>query len=117
MSAAPAEVLHGGAARLPIRYVNEKTEGIGISRYLVAPGQTVSRHVHTGKTEYWVIVSGSGAATVDQTDFHVGEGDVISTPPGNPHSLSNTGDIPLIFINVVERTGDEPVTTTEIDVD
>ena len=107
-------VLHGGAERLPIRWVNVAEAPARISRYRVAPGEAVSMHVHTGKAEYWVIVVGSGAVRVGDQVIEVSEGDVVATPPGVPHALRNTGDVPLIFINIVQPTGDLPITSQEL---
>lgn len=109
-----SEVLHGGAERLPIRWVNCERAPITVSRYSVAPGAEVSLHVHTGKREYWIIVAGSGMVSIDEERIAVGEGDVVLTPAGRAHALVNTADLPLVFVNVVELTGDAPVTTTEL---
>ena len=107
-------VLHGGAERLPVHWVNAPEPPARISRYRVAPGDEVSRHVHTGKAEYWVIVAGSGIARVGESSIPVSEGDIVATPPAVPHALLNTGDTPLIFVNIVQPTGNEPITTVEL---
>ena len=109
-----SEVLHGGAERLPIRWANCERAPITISRYSVAPGKEISLHVHTGKHEYWIVVAGSGMVSIDEERIAVGEGDVVLTPAGRAHALANTGEIPLVFVNVVELTGDATVTTTEV---
>ena len=108
------KILHGGAERLPIRWVNVDTPPITISRYRVAPGEVVSMHVHTGKGEYWVVVAGTGLVRVGDRDVAVAEGDVVWTPPRTPHALTNTGSLALVFVNVVQRVGQEPITTTEL---
>ena len=113
-SEAPSTVLHGGAERLHLRWVNVPEPPARISRYRVAPGRSVSLHVHTGKAEYWVIVAGSGVVRVGQDSFPVSEGDVVATPPTVPHALRNTGSSPLIFINIVQPTGEEQITTVEL---
>ncbi|MCZ8097608.1 MAG: cupin domain-containing protein [Burkholderiales bacterium] len=108
------EILHGGAQRLGVRWVNRARPDMTLSRYAVAPGTAVSLHVHTGKTEYWLITAGTGVATVGETTIPVVEGDVVATEPLVPHALLNTGTQPLLFVNVVVPTGDGPVTTTEL---
>ena len=113
-SEAPPTVLHGGAERLEVRWLNVPEPPVRISRYRVAPGQSVSLHVHTGKAEYWVIVAGSGVVRIGQDSFPVSEGDVVTTPPRVPHALRNTGSTPLTFINIVQPTGEEPITTVEL---
>lgn len=108
------EVLHGGAERLTVNWVNVDPAPARISRYRVAPGKSVSMHVHTGKAEHWVIVAGEGVARVGDRSFTVREGDVVHTPPTVPHGLTTTGDVPLIFLNIVQPTGDEPITSVEV---
>lgn len=111
-SAAP--VLHGGAERLPTRWVNMSEPPAHISRYRVAPGDAVSLHVHTGKAEYWVIVAGSGVVRVGERSIPVIEGDIVATPPSVPHALRNTGEQPLVFVNIVQPTGELPITSVEV---
>jgi mannose-6-phosphate isomerase-like protein (cupin superfamily) len=112
--APPLPVLHGGARRLPIRWVNLDPPPMTISRYLVAPGDAVSLHVHTGKAEYWVIVAGSGLVRIGEAEIPVAVGDVVATPPEVPHALVNTGAEPLVFVNLVQPSGVAPITTTEL---
>lgn len=109
------EVLHGGARRLPVRVHNPyAADVVRISRYVVDPGDRCSLHVHTGKTEAWLIVQGQGEARVGDVVLAVVAGDVVVTPPGRAHDLRNTGALPLVFANVVLPTGDAPITTTEL---
>lgn len=107
-------VVHRGARRLPIRWVNLDPPPMTISRYLVAPGEEVSLHVHTGKAEYWVVVAGTGIVTIGGDEIAVGIGDVVATPPEVPHALFNNGSEPLVFVNLVQPSGDRPITTTEL---
>ncbi|WP_293868168.1 cupin domain-containing protein [uncultured Alsobacter sp.] len=110
-------VLHGGAQRLPVRVHNPyDAPATTISRYLVAPGDRCTLHVHTGKTEAWVITQGTGTATVGDVTIAVREGDIVVTPPGRPHDLVNLGQTPLVFVNVVLPTHDAPITTRELEV-
>lgn len=108
------EMMHGGAERLPVNWVNVEEAPARIARYRVAPGKTVSLHVHTGKTEYWFIVEGKGQARIGDELVDVLEGDVVVTPPTVPHSLANVGAQPLVFLNIVQPTGDEPITSIEL---
>ncbi len=108
------QILHGGAQRQPIRWVNATVPPMTISRYLVAPGDQVSLHVHTGKAEYWVVVAGQGVVSIGEQRIAVREGDVVVTPPQVPHALHNTGSEALSFVNLVQPVGDVPITTTEL---
>jgi quercetin dioxygenase-like cupin family protein len=107
-------VLHGGARRLPVRWLNVPAPPLTLSRYLVLPGEAVTLHSHTGKAEYWLVIAGSGIATIGDEEIPVAAGDVVATPPPVPHALLNTGEEPLVFVNVVQATGDGPITTTEL---
>jgi mannose-6-phosphate isomerase-like protein (cupin superfamily) len=108
-------VLHGGARQLEMRWRNaDDPPPHSISRYEVAPGDVCTKHVHTGKTETWVIVTGIGEMVLGDHRFVVGPGDAIVTPPGTPHALNNTGSHPLHFLNLVTITEVAPVTTTEL---
>ena len=108
------QVLHGGAHRLPTRPLGAKLpQNQRVSWYEIAPGDRCTRHVHTGKTESWLIIAGTGEASVGDTTHVVTIGDVLVTEPGVPHGLLNTGDVPLRFVNVALHLGDEPVSTRE----
>ncbi|HVX71724.1 MAG: cupin domain-containing protein [Devosia sp.] len=115
MTPPPSEVMHGGAQRLPINWVNVDVPPTRMARYLVEPGAVVTLHVHTGKAEYWVITSGSGVVRIGEDRISVSEGDVVMTPPTVPHGLTNTGNVPLIFLNIVAPTGDAPITSVELE--
>lgn len=113
-AAGEGEVLHGGAERIDVRWVNGKAP-LKVSLYGVAPGGAVSMHVHTGKTEHWLIVSGHGHVTIGDAHLDVAPGDVVSTPSGVPHRLVNRAADRLLFVNLVEIDGDAPVSTRELE--
>lgn len=108
------QVLHGGAERLPVRWVNAPLIPMTISRYRVRPGDTVSMHVHTGKAEYWVVLAGAGIMHLGEVTLQVVEGDVIVTPPEVPHALHNSGTVTLEFLNLVQPVGGVAISTREI---
>lgn len=113
-SSSAGQVLHGGAQRQPIRWLNADPPPMTISRYRVAVGDSVSLHVHTGKAEYWVVLTGQGVVGIGEQLIAVEEGDVVVTPPEVPHSLRNTGSEVLEFLNLVQPVGGVAITTTEI---
>lgn len=109
------ETLHGGAQRLPTRLAVPGTKPRQtVSWYLIAPNDACAFHVHSGKTETWLVVDGHGVAQVGDRTFEVGPGDVIIAPSGTPHGLTNTGTNPLRFVNIVALDGDGPVTTQDL---
>jgi mannose-6-phosphate isomerase-like protein (cupin superfamily) len=112
--ATPTQLYHGGAHKIPLRWAN--VAGTPIQRasfYMIPPGQVCTRHVHTGKTETWVVVAGRGVATVGDVDYPLGQGDAVETVAGTSHKLTNNGIEALYFMNLSILTGG-PVTTTEL---
>jgi len=108
-------VLHGGARPLAMCWHNVGDRPPHtIFRYEVAPGDICNKHVHTGKTETWVIITGFGEVAIGDRRIVVGPGDAIVTPPGTAHALYNTGSDPLQFLNLVTITESAPVTTREL---
>ena len=46
------------------------------------------------------LLSGQGEMQEGDKSFAVGQGDVIINPPGEKHSLKNTGDAPLKLVAI-----------------
>lgn len=114
-ASAVGQVYHGGARRLEMRWPNHAAEPPQrLSLYEIPAGEVCSLHVHTGKAETWIVVAGTGIARIGSWQQPVSTGDALVTPPGNPHSIKNTGAGPLVFLNLVTLTGDAAVTTTEL---
>lgn len=110
------EVLHGGARRLSVNWVHCDVEPPAkVAWYLVRPGERCGLHIHSGKTECWLVIGGSGTARIGDRTWRIGMGDAVTTGPGRSHALENDGDEDLVFVNVAVPTGDGPVTTTEIE--
>jgi len=112
------EVVHHGTVRLLTRWVGPYGEPEGLAdmkRYEVPVGGICSRHVHTGKTEMWLIVQGQAEVWVGGVQIHMVPGDAVRTPAGVSHGLRNIGDEPVVFVNVFEREPDGVVTTREVE--
>jgi mannose-6-phosphate isomerase-like protein (cupin superfamily) len=62
---------------------------------IVAPGRTTHLHRHVKTEEIYHITAGTGSMRLAEEVFAVGPGDTICIPPGTPHSIQNTGDVPL----------------------
>ena len=65
---------------------------------VLAPGVTIGVHQHTHDEEYYFVLSGSGAMTLNEHRFEVGPGDITAVFPGGTHGLENTGDDDLRII-------------------
>ena len=65
------------------------------------PGCGIGTHSHETETEYYIILSGNGTVNDNGTDVPVKAGDVMVTGNGASHSISNTGNVPLVFQAIV----------------
>jgi mannose-6-phosphate isomerase-like protein (cupin superfamily) len=74
---------------------------ISIARARVPPGVTTRWHRLAGITERYVILEGSGRASLgDSEPRNVGQGDVVLIPPGCRQRIANTGKSDLVFLAV-----------------
>jgi mannose-6-phosphate isomerase-like protein (cupin superfamily) len=64
----------------------------------VAPGQSTQRHYHLQTEEIYYILQGVGRLHVGDERRDVGPGDAIAIPPGEPHFITNTGEMTLLFL-------------------
>ena len=72
-----------------------------LAEMTLQPGCGIGNHSHDTETEYYIILSGSGTVNDNGTDVPVKAGDVMITGNGASHSISNTGDAPLVFQAIV----------------
>lgn len=66
----------------------------------VEPGKRLSYQTHEKRSEYWVIVSGTGTVTLDGVEDMCVAGDAFIIEQGIPHRIHNTGEDDLTFIEV-----------------
>ena len=64
----------------------------------VAPGLQTTPHYHPRTEEIYYILSGEGEMTLADERRQVGPGDAIAIPPGQVHTIRNTGSVTLIFL-------------------
>ncbi len=80
---------------------NAPGAAVTVTRVTMQPGSTTPRHSHPGAEQTWIVEQ--GAATVllagDQTAL-LRAGEVMRTPPGQVHGLSNPGDVVFIYLTV-----------------
>jgi len=75
-------------------------DGVWVKRVEVKPKARLSLQKHQHRSEKWVMVAGSGVATVDGKDIAVSFGVVVDVPLGAVHRIANTGTEDLVFIEV-----------------
>jgi mannose-6-phosphate isomerase-like protein (cupin superfamily) len=61
----------------------------------VAPGVSTTPHYHPLTEEIYYILEGAGQMRLGEELQTVGPGDAIAIPPGQVHSISNTGNTTL----------------------
>jgi len=72
-----------------------------VKRITVNPGHRLSYQYHHKRSERWVVVSGKGIFTLDDTVIDdVESGDVLNIPVGAKHRIENNGTEPLVFVEV-----------------
>jgi mannose-6-phosphate isomerase-like protein (cupin superfamily) len=64
-----------------------------INAVQVPPGGNIGRHHHARQLETVWIIKGEAILTLDQTDVHLRNGQIIAIPIGLEHALRNEGQV------------------------
>jgi len=73
-----------------------------VSWLTLQPGDSIGYHPHTTNEDTYIIVSGQGSfKDKDGKEVPVKAGDVTIVRKGESHGLSNTGSVPLVFVDVI----------------
>jgi len=64
----------------------------------VPPGATTTPHYHARTEEIYYLLSGTADMTIGEETQSVGPGDAIAIPPGQVHTITNTGKEMLTFL-------------------
>lgn len=86
-------------------------------RIEVNPALRFSLQKHSKRAEKWIVVSGSGVATVGVKEISVKRGSVVEIPVEVVHRMHNTGREALVFIEVQfgEYLGEDDIIRLEDD--
>lgn len=83
------------------RFVGAEQGGVNVSFYVFngtrGSGPGPHRHPYD---EIQIIQQGQGTWTVDGKSFEAGAGDILIIKAGEVHSFKNTGDEPLVQIDI-----------------
>ena len=72
------------------------------------PGQFIELHFHPDLEEIYYILSGYGMMTIGDETKEIERYDVVYIPKAAPHTLNNTGNVPLRFVTLsVKVKGDK----------
>lgn len=93
--------------------------GFQVKRIQVNPGCRLSLQKHAKRSERWTIVKGRGKAAVNDEEIPVEVGSALEVPLGAVHRMSNTGEAPLVFIEVMlgDYLGEDDIVRLEDDYD
>lgn len=88
-----------------------------VKRITVWPGKRLSLQYHMKRREHWVVVSGRGLVTVDGRQVNLGPDESIDISLRAHHRIENTGDVPLVFIEVQQGDyfGEDDIVRVEDD--
>lgn len=75
-------------------------EGYKVKKIVVKPHQRLSLQLHTGRDEYWTVVSGVGWIHVAGKEYDVEAGDSITINKYQTHRIENNLQEDLVFIEV-----------------
>lgn len=67
----------------------------------VFPGSAIGYHVHSGDSETYYILNGTGKYNDNGTEVMVHAGDVTYTPDGEGHGIEAVGDEPVEMIAMI----------------
>lgn len=59
------------------------------------PAEEIGMEVHEENDQFFRFEAGLGTVIVGETEYHVGDGDVVVVPAGTEHNIMNTGSEPL----------------------
>lgn len=75
-----------------------------VKTIVVEPGARLSYQRHQRRSEHWFVVRGRGVVTLDGAEVAVSAGGAVDVPARAAHRIANTGDEPLVFVEV--QTGE-----------
>ena len=96
--AVPFTTADGSTIRELLAHRNSSIRKQSLAEARLAPGQATTPHHHAVTEEIYYILSGSAAMTLGAETRSVGPGDAIAIPPGQRHTIRNTGADELVFL-------------------
>ena len=79
---------------------SEKKFGWQIKKIEVKVGESISLQKHQHRSEHWIIIKGTALVEIDDSKKLIFENQSAYIPLGATHRLSNSGDVPLVLIEV-----------------
>ncbi len=88
----------GSEIRELLAHRNSCIQKQSLAEARLAPNQQTTPHYHRLTEEIYYILSGAGLMQIGDEQRAVAEGDAIAIPPGQTHTITNTGDTTLTFL-------------------
>jgi len=80
--------------------LSDDSETHKVKRITVLPGKRLSLQSHKHRREHWVVISGRANVICGDKEIMLVKYESIDIPAGIKHRIENTGDEPLLFIEV-----------------
>lgn len=78
-----------------------------ITRVTMDPGATSTPHSHQGSEQTWIVEEGTGLLLGSEGPLGaLRPGDVVRTPAGEVHGVTNEGDTPFVYLAVTTPPAD-----------
>jgi mannose-6-phosphate isomerase-like protein (cupin superfamily) len=94
----PFTTVDGSTIRELMAHRNSAIRQQSLAEARLAPGAATTPHHHAVTEEIYYILSGTAVMTVGPDTRDVGPGDAIAIPPGQRHTIRNTGADDLVFL-------------------
>ncbi len=95
----------GGKGTIKVKSLLDAEEFIGKGRLfahnIIPPGSSLGYHKHEGDFETYYILRGEATVNDNGVMKTVKAGDVVYTPPGESHSIENTGSQDLEIMALI----------------
>lgn len=95
---APFVTKDGSTIRELLSHRNSAIRRQSLAEARVPPGIRTQPHYHPLSEEIYYILAGEARMFLEDEMRPVGPGDAIAIPPGQVHSIENTGPTELIFL-------------------
>ena len=85
----------GSEIRELLSHRNSSIRKQSLAEARIFPGDSTTLHHHPLTEEIYYILDGRGRMRIDEEERIVGPGDAIAIPPGQKHTITNIGTVPL----------------------
>lgn len=100
----PRERMRGGEGVVTLTelMMGELPPNVRLYKLITIPvGGSIGAHVHEGEAELFFFLSGQARVMDDGAPMDVAPGDVMQTPSGHSHSVTNIGAEPVQLLAVI----------------